>query len=100
MMMMIEFGQGTEMVTRAAQELSMKKDEGVHGVNAPLGNSPFPIASLPLCSARLHSLDLFLHFMQFIVAQFTLDTVVGGAEWSWITETCLEGRQFPLEICI
>ena len=62
--------------------------------------SPFPIASLPLNGARLHRLDLFLHFIQFIVVQFNPDTVVGEAECSWITETSLEGRQFPLKICI
>jgi len=34
--------------------------------------------------------------MQFIVAQFTLDTVVGGPS---ALETSLEGRQFALKSC-
>jgi len=56
----------------------------------------FPIASLPLSGARLHSLDIFLHFIQFIVSQFTLDTVVGGPS---AVESSLEGRQFALKSC-
>ena len=49
MMMMIEFGQGTELVTRAAQfmELSMKKDERVY---TPSGNSLDLLHSLLLVS--------------------------------------------------
>jgi len=55
MMMMIEFGQGIEIVTRAAQfmELSMKKDEGVHGVKAPSGNSLGLLHSLLLVSLSM-----------------------------------------------